>query len=144
MTWVFPKFNMIILISLKEISKFFRDSWRLDLIQVDQWVKNSFCHIYRVCNDYDVIYIDYLGGLIYAISNSEEFSLIRSDVDTMMKNLDDRFIMYMYMSNWYCNLIFNACIGNNNSSICFSQHLEYKFIKLVIVYFYAFFVFSIY
>jgi len=80
------------------------------LIQIDQQIENSLCSIYQVCDDNNVINIDYLSGLINTIPDSEKFGLSRSNIDYIMKSLDNSIIMDMDMSNQSNYLIFNTCI----------------------------------
>ena len=109
-TWTISKFNRITLISFEEFPKFSRDCGWLNLIWVDQWIKNSLCSMYWVCDDNNVINVDYLGGLINAISDSKKFGLSGSDIDCMIESLDNGIIMDMNMSNWSGYLIFDAYI----------------------------------
>ena len=66
--------------------------------------------MYWVCDDNNVINVDYLGGLINAISDSKKFGLSGSDIDCIIESLDNGIIMDMNMSNWSGYLIFDAYI----------------------------------
>jgi len=143
-TWTIPKFDRVMLISFEEFSKFSRDCGWLNLIQIDQQIENSLCSIYQVCDDNNVINIDYLSGLINTIPDSEKFGLSRSNIDYIMKSLDNSIIMDMDMSNQSNYLIFNTCIWYYNSCFWISQYLEYEFIKFMNMCFTTFFTFPIY
>ena len=107
-TWTISKFNRITLISFEEFPKFSRDCGWLNLIWVDQWIKNSLCNMYWVCDDNNVINVDYLGGLIDVTPDSKKFSLSKSDINHIMESLDDEIIMDVDISNQSSYLIFDT------------------------------------
>ena len=96
------------LISFEEFPKFSRDCGQLNLIWVDQQIENSLCSIYQVHDDDNAINSDYLGGLIDTTPDSKKFGLSESNVNCMMKSLDDRIIIDIDISNQSGYLIFNA------------------------------------
>jgi len=55
--------------------------------------------MYQVCDNNNTIYVNQLGGLIYATSDSKKFYLIGSDIDYIMKSLDDGIVVDMDMSD---------------------------------------------
>ena len=143
MTWTISKFDIILLISFEEFPKFSQDCRQLNLIWVDQQIKDSLCGIYWIHDDDNTINVDYLGSLIDTTSDSRKFSLSGSNIDYMMESLDNRIIVDMDMSNQSGYLTFDACIWYYNSYFWISQHLEYEFIKFTNMYFSAFFTFPI-
>ena len=64
--------------------------------------------MYQVCDNNNVINIDYLGGLINVTPDSKKFSLSRSDINHMMESLDDGIIMDVDISNQSSYLIFDT------------------------------------
>ena len=61
-----------------------------------------------------MINVCYLGGLIDATLDSKEFGFSGYNINSVMKSLDDRYVMDMDVSNWYSNMIFDAHIWYYN------------------------------
>jgi len=71
LTWAFPEFYGITIISFKEMSNFLGDGSCLGLIRMNGWVENFFCSMDGVGDYNDSFDIEKLNYLVYSISNSE-------------------------------------------------------------------------
>lgn len=65
MTRTIPKFNGIVVVTFKKLSKFARNNSRTSLVWVRQRIKNSFSSMDRVYGYNNMINVKLLGGLVY-------------------------------------------------------------------------------
>ena len=84
-----PKFNGIVVVFLKKLSKFTKYSCWLNLIWVGQWIKYFLCSMDRVCNNKDTFDIRKTGSLINTASYCKEFSFSGCDINHIMYSLND-------------------------------------------------------
>jgi len=69
----------------------------------------------QIYNDNNLSNVRYIGGLIDATSNGEEFSFSSCDVYSMMYGFDDKFVTDINVSNGGGNIVFDTSIHNDKS-----------------------------
>ena len=70
-----PEINDVIRFFIKKCPEILYYSNRLKLIGMRWWIKDLFCQVNRISNDYDMRYIEDLNCLIDSISNSKQLCL---------------------------------------------------------------------
>ena len=71
--------------------------------------------MYHISDNDDMFNIGQLNSLIQSIPDGKQFHFSRSDVYSVVDGFDNRGTISMYMSNKCGDLIFNTCIGYDNS-----------------------------
>jgi len=77
-----PKFDMILRIFGKKLSKFCGNSCRVNLIWMSGRVEDSSCDMKRVGNDNNVLDIMISDCLVYTTLNSKKLSLSCGNIDS--------------------------------------------------------------
>ena len=80
LTWAFPKFNIILLVSREEQLEVFQNRYWMLLEGMSRWVENSFHHMDWICKNNDFGNITVVGYLIDAASNCEELGFYACDI----------------------------------------------------------------
>ena len=114
-TRAIPKLYGIIVVFIKEFSKFARNQHYMNLKWVWQWVEYSFYSMNRVGNNDDSPNIRQVSGLVNATSNSKHFSFSVCDVYGMVDSLDNWSIVNMNAYYGGGDLILDTNIRYNNS-----------------------------
>jgi len=73
---------------------------------MDQQIKNSLNSMYQIYDDNNMMDIVYLSSLVNTTSDSKEFSFGGSNIDYIMKSLDDWVIENVDISDQSSYLVF--------------------------------------
>ena len=87
-TRAFPKFDMISLAIGEELPKFFKNSYRVDLIWMRLCIKYLLGHMDGVSNNDDFRYIFFVAGLIKSTPNHKKSYFGAGDIGHMINYLD--------------------------------------------------------
>ena len=142
-TRAFPELDRIGIISREEVSKNAEDSGGVNLERVQTQVEDFLSHMDGIRDDHDLGNIVQQTCLVDAASYSEKFSLRASDKRGVMNSLDKRAICRVDMSNGSGDVVFDAHIGYNQSSVRDRRVAKNHFIKFlgtVVVFFFFCFI----
>jgi len=92
-----PEINNVIGVFIEEYPEILDYSNRLMLIGMRWWIKDSFCQVNRISNDYDIRYVRDLNCLIDFASNSEQLCLSWHNIDSIMNSFGNDIITWLDM-----------------------------------------------
>ena len=130
-TRTFPELDRIGIIGREENSKNAEDSGGVNLERMRTQVEDFLSHMDGIRDSYDLGNIVQRTCLIDTISYSEKFSLRASDERGVMNGLDKRAIYRVDMSDGSGNVVFDAHVGYNQSSVQDRRVAKNHFIKFL-------------
>ena len=116
-TRTFPELDRLGIIGREEVSKNAEDSGGVNLESVRTRVEDFLSHMNGICDNYDLGNIVQRTCLVDSASYSEKFSLRASDERGMMNGLDKRAICRVDVSDGSGDVVFDARISYNQSSV---------------------------
>ena len=112
-----PEINDVVGVPFEECPEILGYSNRLKLIGMRQWIKDLFCWMNRISDDYNVRYIRNLNYLIDSASDSEQFCLSWCNIDNMMNTFSNNIMAWSDMWYWYGDIVLYTGARNNNDWI---------------------------